>query len=122
MGRFPLILRSETFSDRARRRRRYSPAVLRLAEEREVDLDQIEGTGYRRTSHTQGRSPIPGSNQSAIALKVPDDSSSEPSQQLSHLDAADERVLSDTPFRRMIAENMVRSATEIPSGVDSHRS
>ena len=90
-------------------RRRYSPAVLRLAEEREVDLDQIEGTGIGgRVTLKDVRRFL---DESTAIAEGPDDSSSEVTT--APHDAADERVLL-TPVRRMIAENMVRSATEIP--------
>ena len=87
-----------------RTRRRYSPAVLRLAEERDVDLDQIQGTGLngrvtlkdvRNFLETQ---PEPVLLTETVALPISTD---------------DERV-SLSPVRRMIAENMVRSASQIP--------
>ena len=91
-------------------RRRYSPAVLRLAEERDVDLDQIEGTGLngrvtlkdvRRFLETQ-----PEPNQPAEPVPAP-------TPQPVPITQDDERI-SLTPVRRMIAENMVRSASQIP--------
>ena len=90
-------------------RRRYSPAVLRLAEERGVDLEQIQGSGVNgrvtlkdvrkfvasETSGDRPRDDAPG----RLGNAAPD---------------ADEERLPLTPVRRMIARNMVRSATEIP--------
>ena len=93
---------------RSARRRRYSPAVLRLAEEREVDLDQIEGTGLGgRVTLKDVRRFI----EQSAALDVPVEVGVETTAK--DLDPDEERVLL-TPVRRMIAENMVRSATEIP--------
>ena len=92
-----------------RARRRYSPAVLRLAEERDIDLDQIQGTGLnervtlrdvRRFLETQSEPPQP-------------DTSTAPIPQPAPISTDDERV-PFSPVRRMIAENMIRSATQIP--------
>lgn len=88
-------------------RRRYSPAVLRLADERGVDLEQIAGGGRdgrvtlkdvrafieRRESAPAAESPAPAD------APTPD---------------ADERRVPLSAVRRMIARNMVRSAAEIP--------
>ena len=95
-----------------RARRRYSPAVLRLADERDVDLDQIQGTGLngrvtlkdvRRFLQTQADTPQPAE---PAALPAP-------TPRPTPISTADERVPL-SPVRRMIAENMVRSATQIP--------
>ena len=95
-----------------RARRRYSPAVLRLADERNVDLDLIQGTGIngrvtlkdvRRFLETQPETPQP-TETIAPAL---------PTIQSIPISDDDERV-SLSPVRRMIAENMVRSTSQIP--------
>ena len=95
-----------------RARRRYSPAVLRLAEERDVELDQIEGTGLngrvtlkdvRRFLDTQPESP----------QTIEPAARTTPAVQPLPISGDDERV-SLSPVRRMIAENMVRSASQIP--------
>ncbi len=96
----------------SRARRRYSPAVLRLADERNVDLDRIQGTGLngrvtlkdvRRFLETQ-----PGPPQPAEPAATP-----APTVQPSPISQDDERAPL-SPVRRMIADNMVRSATQIP--------
>ena len=96
-----------------RARRRYSPAVLRLAEERDVDLDQIQGTGLngrvtlkdvRRFLQTQPEQPQPAEPAQPQA----------PAPQPTPAVAQDDERVPLTPVRRMIAENMVRSATQIP--------
>ena len=75
---------------------RYSPAVLRLAAEHAVDLNSVTGTGIGgRITRKDVQSYVEGLD------------TERPPQ------AGDERVPL-TPIRRMIAENMVRSATEIP--------
>ena len=89
-------------------RRRYSPAVLRLAEERDIDLDGIDGTGRGgRVTLKDVRRFIELSSE----VEEPKDSGSEVTPAPTGAD--EERALL-TPVRRMIAENMVRSATEIP--------
>ena len=88
-----------------RRRQRYSPAVQRLAAEHEVDLAQVAGTGMggRVTrkdvenfveSRTEQRSEEPAEPPLAVT--------------------PDEERVPLSPIRRMIADNMVKSATQIP--------
>lgn len=92
-------------------RRRYSPAVLRLAEERHVNLDQIEGTGLGgRVTLKDVRGVI---GRSAATEETRDTAPEISPKQPTQTDVDGERVLL-TPVRRMIAENMVKSATEIP--------
>ena len=100
---------------RAAARRRYSPAVLRLADERGVDLEQISGSGRdgrvtlkdvrafieRRESASAGTPAAPPSAPPARAETPP-------------ASDADERRVPLSAVRRMIARNMVRSASEIP--------
>lgn len=94
--------------NRQRSRRRYSPAVLRLAEERGVDLDPIEGTGLGgRVTLKDVRGFIERSE------SVVEPTGQTPGIQPVRLDKEEERIPL-TPVRRMIAANMVRSATEIP--------
>ena len=91
-------------------RRRYSPAVLRLAEERDVDLDRVQGTGIngrvtlKDVRRFLERQPEPSPQ--AVAPTTP-------TSQPAPISQDDERV-SLSPVRRMIAENMVRSASQIP--------
>ncbi len=87
-------------SDEPEPRARYSPAVLRLAEIHNVDLAQITGTGINgRISRKDVQAYI----DSQATSSAPSPSTSD----------EDERVPL-TAVRRMIAENMVRSTTEIP--------
>lgn len=105
-------------------RRRRSPAVLRLAEERDVDLDQVRGTGLggrvtlkdvrqfiaqMGAQADDGADDAPGAGTSAVetrAAPAPMADDATP--------GADEERAPLSPVRRMIAENMVRSATDIP--------
>ena len=87
-------------------RRRYSPAVLRLADERGVDLDMVQGTGLGgRVTLKDVRGFIAQSEAAPAVETAP----------LAAAPAgADEERVALSPVRRMIAENMVRSASEIP--------
>ena len=96
----------------SRARRRYSPAVLKLADERDVDLERIQGTGLngrvtlkdvRRFIETHPEPPQPTEPSTTPA----------PTVQPLPTSRGDERVPL-SPVRRMIADNMVRSATQIP--------
>ncbi len=93
-----------------RARRRYSPAVLRLADERDVDLDRIQGTGLNgRVTLKDVRSFLETQSEPTQPIEpVP-----APTPQPAPIAQDDERVTL-SPVRRMIAENMVRSASQIP--------
>ena len=92
--------------DSGQRTRRYTPAVLRLAEERGVDLEMVQGTGIGgRVTLKDVRGLIERAEQTA-APHTP--TSESPSQ------VADEERVPLSPVRRMIAANMVKSASEIP--------
>ena len=85
---------------------RYSPAVLRLAAEHRVDLSLVLGTGLGgRVTRKDVQGYVSDRDVQAGAggpeVKVPD------------LGLDEERVPL-TPIRRTIADNMVRSATQIP--------
>lgn len=96
------------------RRRRYSPAVMRLAEQHDVDLAQVVGTGMggRITRKdvlayidAAAQPPQPQASPPAPAAAAPQPDAL----------AADEERVPLTPVRRMIAANMARSAAEIPA-------
>ena len=85
----------------AQSRQRYSPAVRRLANEHGVDLSRVTGTGMGgRVTLQDVRSVVEEGASSAAAGKA------RPEDEAGHVAV--------TPIRRMIAANMVRSATEIP--------
>lgn len=99
----------------ADRRRRYSPAVMRLAEQHGVDLAQVVGTGMggRITrkdvlayidAAAQPQQPQPQSPPAPASAAPQSDAL-----------AADEERVPLTPVRRMIAANMTRSAAQIPA-------
>ena len=87
-------------------RRRHTPAVLKLAAERGVDLEMVQGTGIGdRVTLKDVRSFIERTEQTA-ASPEPSSESAPP--------VADEERVPLSPVRRMIAANMVKSASEIP--------
>ena len=85
------------------KRSRYSPAVQRLADEHDVDLSAVAGTGIggrltRRDvqsyiASVQGKAEVTATQAQA---------------------GLDEERVPLTPIRRIIADNMVKSATQIP--------
>ncbi len=92
--------------DRQKRRGRggrYTPAVLRLAEERGVDLERVTGTGIG------GRVTL---KDVRGFIEQADQTGPEPTPEPSP--ASDEERVPLSPVRRMIAANMVKSASEIP--------
>ena len=92
-------------SARQRQRRRYSPVVVRLAEEHNLDLSLLEGTGIGgRVTKKDVLRHLETARTAAV----------EPVAPASATPQADESRLPLTPTRRMIATNMTRSATEIP--------
>ncbi len=75
---------------------RYSPAVLRLAEQHDVDLSQVAGTGISgRVTRKDVQSYIDSRGSEPTAME-------------------DSERVPLTPVRRMITENMVKSTTTIP--------
>ena len=98
----------------ADRRRRYSPAVMRLAQQHSVDLAQVGGTGMGgRITRKDVLAYIDAAEQQQPA---PEAATPTPAATTTTLDTrADEERVPLTPVRRMIAANMTRSATEIPA-------
>ncbi|MBI4311320.1 MAG: 2-oxo acid dehydrogenase subunit E2 [Chloroflexi bacterium] len=98
----------------ATERQRLSPVVRKLVEEHNVDLAQVKGTGLegRVTKedvlhYVEARKAAPAVLAAApVAPPAPPMTPVPP--------GADEEALPLTPLRRIIAENMARSATQIP--------
>lgn len=79
-------------------KQRFSPAVMRLAQEHGIDLAEVEGTGINgRITRKDVQAFVDTRGEARSATTS----------------AGDERVPL-TPVRRIIAENMARSASEIP--------
>lgn len=82
--------------------RSYSPAVLRLAQAHDIDLSEITGTGIGgRVTRKDVQSHIDGRGQ-GTAQQAPTSATD------------DEERIPLAPVRRIIAENMARSASTIP--------
>lgn len=123
----------------AGKRRRYSPAVTRLAEQHGVDLTQVSGSGingritrkdvlaFIETAAQPQAEPIAAAR--AIPPPVDDTPTAPPADvdttavspaaaaqtQSAPAGSADEERVPLSAVRRMIAANMVRSASEIPA-------
>ena len=89
-----------------RQRRRYSPVVMRLAEEHNLDLSLLEGTGIGGRVTKKDVLRHLESTPAAVTAPTEPEPAAAPQQ--------DETRLPLTPTRRLIAANMTRSATEIP--------
>ena len=92
-------------------RARLSPAVRRLAQEHSIDISRIQGSGL---GGRVTRDDVLRHLESGPALTPP--SSAAPTRDLEGSTSVDgqETHISVSPVRRMIAEAMVRSVTEIP--------
>ncbi|WP_077621637.1 dihydrolipoamide acetyltransferase family protein [Sediminibacillus massiliensis] len=107
-------------------KKRYSPAVLKLAQEHDIDLEQVEGTGKggritRKDIYgliDNGKLPVsPTSSKQQDARDASNTNTPQPSD-IHKVDAMSgtDRV-SEIPvsgIRKAIANNMVKSTTEIP--------
>ena len=92
-------------------RARHSPAVRRLAREHEVDLSQVTGTGVGgRITKDDVLRYLEGGAMAAPARVAPPSRPDPTAEAI----GAEEKVISPSPVRRIIAQNMVKSATEIP--------
>ena len=87
-------------------RQRYSPAVRRLAEQHGIDLARVTGTGMGGRVTLQDVRGVVTDVGTTAAASGDVRSEDEAGEQAEHMAL--------TPVRRMIAANMVRSATEIP--------
>lgn len=119
------------------KRRRYSPAVTRLAEQHGVDLTQVSGTGingritrkdvlaFIETAPQPQATPIAAAPAISPAVDTPtappavaDTTAATPTAaptQVAPAGSADEERVPLSAVRRMIAANMVRSASEVPA-------
>ena len=97
---------------RGRQRRRYSPAVQRLADEHGIDLSQVQGTGISGRITRKDVLAYTEARAQSTVLEAP--AASVPTVSAVSV-TADEERLPLSPVRRMIAANMKRSASEIPA-------
>ena len=97
---------------RGRQRRRYSPAVQRLADEHGIDLSQVQGTGISGRITRKDVLAYTEARAQSTVLEAP--AASVPTVSAVSV-TADEERLPLSPVRRLIAANMKRSASEIPA-------
>ena len=98
--------------------------MLRLADERDIDLDQVRGTGLggrvtlkdarqfiaqMGAQADKGADDAPGAGTSAVETRAAPSPMTDDA-----IPGSDEERAPLSPVRRMIAENMARSATDIP--------
>jgi pyruvate/2-oxoglutarate dehydrogenase complex dihydrolipoamide acyltransferase (E2) component len=93
-----------------------SPAVRRLAQEHGVDLSQVHGTGLggRITRDDVLKYVEGGKAAPAPPAAAPSPAPVAPAAKPGPSASLDEEYIALTPVRRMIAEAMVRSASQIP--------
>ena len=95
------------------RRRRYSPAVQRLADEHCIDPEQVEGTGINgRVTRKDVLAYIEAQAEATGVAPAP---VPPVAAQSDGTDESNEERLPLSPVRWMIAANMKRSASEIPT-------
>lgn len=114
---------SNTATDDTAMKSRYSPAVMRLAQENDLDLSAITGTGKggRITRKdveaiiASGEKPQKQEQKQTAIAETPSpvrEQTTEPAQ-VTQSDAAG-KAIPVTGVRKAIANNMVKAATEIP--------
>lgn len=104
---------------------RYSPAVLKIAQEKKIDLTQVTGTGrdgritrkdVTNFTPTQARTPektvSPGTSPSISEEPVA--SQNESAATASPTETSPDKIVSADPARKAIAKKMVQSVNEIP--------
>lgn len=104
---------------------RYSPAILKIAQEKKIDLTQVTGTGrdgritrkdVTNFTPTQARTPektvSPGTSPSISEEPVA--SQNESAATASPTETSTDKIVSADPVRKAIAKKMVQSVNEIP--------
>ena len=104
---------------------RYSPAVIKIAQEKKIDLTQVTGTGrdgritrkdVTNFTPTQARTPektvSPGTSPSISEEPVA--SQNESAATASPTETSTDKIVSADPVRKAIAKKMVQSVNEIP--------
>lgn len=115
---------SEELSSDQSMKKRYSPAVLRMAQENNIDLEQVNGTGRggritrKDIEKVISTGSIPTSTTQEKTTKeevktAPEPRSEQPSTSKHQVQEGDIEI-PVTGVRKAIAHNMVKSKTEIP--------
>ncbi|EMW6157197.1 2-oxo acid dehydrogenase subunit E2 [Enterococcus faecalis] len=104
---------------------RYSPAVLKIAQEKKIDLTQVTGTGrdgritrkdVTNFTPTQARTPekTVSLGTSPSISEEPVASQNESAATTSPTETTTDKIVSADPVRKAIAKKMVQSVNEIP--------
>ncbi|MGJ5711885.1 dihydrolipoamide acetyltransferase family protein [Staphylococcus auricularis] len=95
---------------------RYSPVVMRLASEHDLDLTQIEGTGFEgRVTKKDVEQAINQDQQPAASKAVQTSTEQSTAQSTTPQSTSDsQQSIPIDGVRKQIAKNMVTSVTEIP--------
>ncbi|MEB6569354.1 dihydrolipoamide acetyltransferase family protein [Staphylococcus auricularis] len=95
---------------------RYSPVVMRLASEHDLDLTQIEGTGFEGRVTKKDVEQAINQEQQTPSSKADQPSAQSTSQSTTQQQATSnsQRSIPIDGVRKQIAKNMVTSVTEIP--------
>lgn len=109
---------TETHTISNYQKKRYSPAVLRLAEEHDIDLQELEGTGRdgritrKDVLNYLNRDRVPSMKELMEVKPVPRAAIEKSTEDMTT--ETNDIVIPVTGVRKKIAENMVRSKHEIP--------
>lgn len=116
---------TSTATSHQKKNGRYSPAVLKIAQEKKIDLTQVTGTGrdgritrkdVTNFTPTQARTPektvSPGTSPSISEEPVA--SQNESAATASPTETSTDKIVSADPVRKAIAKKMVQSVNEIP--------
>ncbi len=119
------IATTSTATSHQKNNGRYSPAVLKIAQEKKIDLTQVTGTGrdgritrkdVTNFTPTQARTPektvSPGTSPSISEEPVA--SQNESAATASPTETSPDKIVSADPVRKAIAKKMVQSVNEIP--------
>lgn len=98
-------------------KKRYSPAVLNLAQENDIDLSSLEGSGLGgRITRKDVEKAIISKPKPENEVIKPDHNPLPVREQPSFEIEGDTKTISVHGVRKVIAKNMVKSASEIPHG------
>lgn len=119
------VATTSTATSQQKNNGRYSPAVLKIAQEKKIDLTQVTGTGrdgritrkdVTNFTPTQARTPektvSPGTSPSISEEPVA--SQNESAATASPTETSPDKIVSADPVRKAIAKKMVQSVNEIP--------
>ncbi|MDV3015377.1 dihydrolipoamide acetyltransferase family protein [Enterococcus faecalis] len=119
------VATTSTATSHQKKNGRYSPAVLKIAQEKKIDLTQVTGTGrdgritrkdVTNFTPTQARTPektvSPGTSPSISEEPVA--SQNESAATASPTETSPDKIVSADPVRKAIAKKMVQSVNEIP--------